>query len=126
MQAIVISEWSRVNREEVRANETEGKALAECNRAQAAEEEVRKYKKDKAVQNRRIKDYIAEIDIYRSQTPTKAKLMVAELKHTMNKRMRANAVIDEFCHRSYDHDTRVVVKQLLREMYRARGDEQIE
>lgn len=113
MQATATSEWSRANREEGRANEAKGKALAEYNRAQAAEEEVRKYKEGKADQDHRIKDYIAKIGTYRSQTPTKAELMVAELEHTMGERMRANAVIDEFCHRSYDHDTRVVVKQLV-------------
>ena len=113
MQATATSEWSRANREEGRANEAEGKALAEYNRAQVAEEEVRKYREGKAEQDRRIQNYIAEINTYKSQTPTKAKLMVAELEHTMGERMRANAVIDEFCHRSYDHDTRVVVKQLL-------------
>ena len=80
MQATVISEWSRANREEGRANEAEGKALAEYNRAQAAEEKVRKYKKDKAGQDRRM--------INQSEQPDKVKL--------------------------------------LREMYRARGDEQIE
>ena len=96
-----------------RATTAEGKALAEYNRAQVAEEEVRRYKEGKADQDRRIQNYIAEINAYKSQTPTKAKLMVAELEHTMGERMRANAVIDEFCHRSYDHDTRVVVKQLL-------------
>lgn len=45
MRATATSEWSRANREEGRANGAEGKALAEYNRAQAAEEEVRKYKK---------------------------------------------------------------------------------
>ena len=95
------------------ATTAEGKALAEYNRAQVAEEEVRLYKEGKADQDRRIQNYIAEINTYKGQTPTKAKLMAAELEHTIGERMRANAVIDEFCHRSYDHDTRVVVKQLL-------------
>ena len=96
-----------------RATTAEGKALAEYNRAQVAEEEVRKYKEGKADQDRRIQNYIAEINTFKSQTPAKVKLMAEELEHTMGERMRANAVIDEFCHRSYDHDTRVVVKQLL-------------
>lgn len=96
-----------------RATTAEGKALAESNRAQVAEEEVRRYKEGKADQDRRIQNYIGEINAYKSQTPTKAKLMAAELEHTMGERMRANAVIDEFCHRSYDHETRVVLKQLL-------------
>ena len=113
MQATATSEWNRANREEGRANEAESKALAEYNRAQAAEEEVRKYKEGKANQDQRIKGYIAEINTYKSQTPTKAKLMAEELENTMGERMRANAIIDEFCHRSYDHETRVVVQQVL-------------
>ena len=94
-----------------RANDAEAKVNAETQRAQAAELEIQKYKKGKAAQDERIKGYTTEISALRRLVPTA--LQQAESDCSANDRLRAQAILDETLHGTYDSLSREVMQQLL-------------
>ena len=107
------TEWQRAQ-EAIKNVTTEfNRAQAEYHRAQAAEEEVKKFKKGKASQDVRIDGHLAEIQRLKRLIPQNAALMAAEVDSTTGDRQRAHALIDEFIHRAYDWDARRVLIQLL-------------
>ena len=94
-----------------RANDAEAKVNVEAQRAQAAELEIQKYKKGKAAQDERIKGYTTEIAGLKGLVPTA--LQQAESDCSANDRLRAEAILDETVHRTYDSSSREVLQQLL-------------
>ena len=99
-------EWQRV--EDMREIATN-----EYNRAEAAEEEVQKFKKGKESQDARIRGYLDDISRLKRLIPANAALMAEELDSITRDRLRAQALAEEFTVRSYDWDTKQVLKKLL-------------
>ena len=94
-----------------RANDAEAKVNAEAQRAQTAELEIQKYKKGKAAQDERIKEYTTEISALKRLVPNA--LQQAELDCSANDQLRAQAILDEALHCTYDFLSREVLQQLL-------------
>ena len=93
-----------------RANDAEAKVNVEAQRAQAAELEIQKYKKGKAAQDERIKGYTTEIAGLKRLVPTA--LQQAELDCSANDQLRAQAILDETPHGTYDSLSGEVLQQL--------------
>ena len=96
------------------------KASDERQRAEAAEgeaghlkEEVRKFKDGKTSQDLRIQGYKEDISRLKRLIPQDAAVMFAELESASRDRQRAHALLEESSVRSYDWDTKQVVKKLL-------------
>ena len=96
-----------------RAEEMRETATTEWRRAGAAEEEVQKYKKGKASQDVRIRGYLDDISRLKRLIPANAALMAEELDSAARDRQRAQALMEEFTVRSYDWETKQVLKELL-------------
>ena len=94
-----------------RANDAEAKVNAEAQRAQTAELEIQKYKKGKAAQDDRIKGYTTEIAALKRLVPNA--LQQAELDCSANDQLRAQAILDETLHCTYDFLSSEVLQQLL-------------
>ena len=94
-----------------RANDAEAKVIVEAQRAQAAELEIQKYKNGKAAQDERIKGYTTEIAGLKRMVPTA--LQQAESDCSANDRLRAQAILNETVHRTYDSLSREVLQQLI-------------
>ena len=76
-------------------------------------EEVRKYKQGKQSQDQRIQGYKDDISRLKRLIPANAALMVEELESAQRDRQRAQALLEESSVRSYDWDTKQVLKKLL-------------
>ena len=103
-----------------RAEDNYKTAEKEWNRAQTAEgevkdlkEEVRKFKEGKTSQDLRIQGYKDDISRLKRLIPADASLMFAELESAQRDRQRAQALLEESSVRSYDWDTKQVLKRLL-------------
>ena len=88
-------------------------AIDEYNRAEAAEEEIKKFKLGKASQDVRIRNYLDDISRLKKLIPSNAVLMAEELDSVTRDRQRAQGLMEEFLFRGYDWETRQVMKQLL-------------
>ena len=99
-------EWKRA--EEMRTIATD-----EYNRAEKAEEEVSKYKQGKANMHIQIRGHLDEISRLKRLIPANAALMAAEMDSATRDRQRAQALMEEITARSYDWETKQVLKKLL-------------
>ena len=96
-----------------RANEAERKASTEHSRAEAAEEEVRKFRQGKLSQDGRIKKHLDEIATLKRQMPRNTEWAAAHLNFVKADRRRAYAIIGEASNRSYDWATKQVLERLV-------------
>ena len=96
-----------------RAEDMREIATTEWKRAEAAEEEVQKYKKGKASQDGRIRGYLDDISRLKRLIPANAALMAEEIDSAARDRQRAQALMEEFTVRSYEWETKQVLKELL-------------
>ena len=81
-------------------------------RAEAAEEEVKKYKSGKAAQDGRIKDLHVENAALKRNA--RGELEAAENTANMNDKVRATALTDELVNRHYDQPSRIAATQLMK------------
>ena len=77
------------------------------------EEEVRKYKAGKASQDQRIRGYLDDISRLKKLISKNAALAIDELESAIRDRQRAQALLEESAERSYDWETKQVLKKLL-------------
>ena len=87
-------------------------ATNEYNRAEAAEE-VRKFRQGKASQDVRIRGHLDGISRLKRLIPTNAALIRRRGGSATRDRQRAQALMEEFTVRSYDWETKQVLKKLL-------------
>ena len=103
----------KASKEWQRAEDLREIATNEYNRAEAAEEKVQKFKQGKESQDMRIRGYLDDISRLKRLIPANAALMAEELESITRDRQRAQALAEEFTVRSYDWDTKQVLKKLL-------------
>ena len=96
-----------------RAEDLYKAATDEYNRAETAEEEVRKFKAGKANQDQRVRGYLDDISRLKKLIPKNAALAIEELDSTTRDRQRAQALLEESTERSCDWETKEVLKKLL-------------
>ena len=80
-------------------------------RAEAAEEEVKKYQEGKESQDQRIKDLHQTVSELKRKLPSDQQ--AAEIQATENDRVRGWALVQELRERHYDYPSRDVLDQLL-------------